>query len=109
MVKGTAPDPEATGEGSNFPAGKTEEGEEGGTIGVIVTSAGAAGTLPTYPEDAGKRASRIAPRAESESFVGAACLATAPEQVTGPVVRGALSERAAKNSSIEDWNSLSLN
>ena len=52
---------------------------------------------------------RIAPQAESESFVGAACLATAPERVTGPVVRGALSERAAKTSSIEDWNSLSLN
>ena len=56
-----------------------------------------------------KRASQIAPRAESESFVGAACLTTTPEQVTGPVVRGALSERAAKTSSIEDWNSLSLN
>ena len=56
LVKGTAPDPEATGKGTTFPAGKTEEGEEGGTIGVIVASAGAAGTLPTYPEDAGKRA-----------------------------------------------------
>ena len=109
LVKGTAPDPEAKGEGTTFPAGKTEEGEEGGTLGVIVASTGAAGTLPTYPEDAGKRASRIAPRAESESFVGAACLATAPELVTGPVVRGALSERVAKTSSIEDWNSLSLN
>ena len=40
-------------------------------------------------------------RAESESFVGAAVLATAPDCVTGPVVRGALSERAANTSLME--------
>ena len=49
----------------------------------------------------GKRASRMDSRAESESFVGAAVLATAPDCVTGPVVRGALSERAANTSSME--------
>ena len=40
-------------------------------------------------------------RAELESFVGAAVLATAPDCVTGPVVCGALSERAANTSSME--------
>ena len=39
--------------------------------------------------------------AGSESFVGVAVLATAPDRVTGPVVRGALSERAANTSSME--------
>ena len=56
----------------------------------------------------GKNASQMDSQAESESFVGAAVLATAPDRVTGPVVRGALSERAANTSSMEVWNSVSL-
>ena len=40
-------------------------------------------------------------QAESESFVGAVVLVTAPDRVTGPAVCGTLSEGAANTSSME--------
>ena len=57
----------------------------------------------------GNKMSRIESRALSDNLVGAVALATAPDRVTGPPVRGALSARAANTLSKDDWNSESLN
>ena len=91
-VKGTTFNPEIPSEGAIVPEGYT---------GDISASDEVKGTSPVGTGDAGNKASRSDSRAYSESLGGAVGLATAPERVTGPIVRGALSVRAAKTSSIE--------
>ena len=81
-VKGTAFYPEVPNEGTVVPEGYA---------GDISASDEVRGTSPIGTGDAGNKALRSDSRAYSESLGGAVGLATAPEQVTGPVVRGTLS------------------